>query len=196
MAIIDLIKSIRSRTNLSYRDIQKAIETLQTEDEDKIIEHLRQQGVLKAQARQDRETNQGGIFSYIHEGRIGVLLEMKCETDFVSRGEAFQGLGNDLCLHIVANQPKAVDESGVDASFIEKELEIAKEQLRGQGKPENMLDKILEGKKSSIVKDFSLLSQPFLREPGISVSEYISRISQETGEKIAVTRFVIFSLNN
>jgi elongation factor Ts len=196
MANTDLIKSIRARTSLSFKDIAKAIDSLQTEDEDKIIAHLREQGVLKAQARQDRETKQGGIFSYVHDGKLGVMVEIKCETDFVSRGDSFKNMGNDLALHIAANQPKFVNEDDVDQEFINSEIEIAREQLINQGKPADMLEKILEGKKGSIVKDFSLLSQPFLKDPNIKVSDYIANVSQETGEKIAVTRFVVYSLNS
>lgn len=196
MANTDLIKSIRARTSLSFKDIQKAIDTLKIEDEDKIINYLREQGVLKAQARQDRETNQGGIFSYVHEGKLGVIVEILCETDFVSRGDTFKELGNDLALHIAANQPRFVNESDVDPEFIHNELEIAKVLLREQGKPENMLDKILEGKKNSIVKDFSLLSQPFLKDQNISVADKVAHVSQETGEKIMVKRFTVYLLNS
>lgn len=196
MSSIDLIKSIRNRTNLSYRDIQKAINELQTDDEDKIISHLREQGVLKSQARADRETNQGGIFSYIHEYKLGVMVEIKCETDFVSRSDTFKNLGQDLALHIAASQPRFVSEADIDETFVENEIAIAREQLITQGKPENMLDKILEGKKASIVKDFSLLTQPYLKNPDITVSDYIAQVSQETGEKIVVTRFTIYSLNS
>ena len=196
MANTDLIKSIRARTSLSFKDIQKAIDALKTEDEDKIINYMREQGVLKAQARQDRETNQGGIFSYIHDSKLGVMVEILCETDFVSRGDTFKTLGQDIALHIAANQPRFVNESDVDPEFIHNELEIAKVMLREQGKPEEMLDKILDGKKNSIVKEFSLLSQPFLKDPAITVGDKVAHTSQETGEKILVKRFTVFMLNS
>jgi elongation factor Ts len=196
MANTDLIKAIRARTSLSFKDITKAIEALQTEDQDKIIAHLREQGTLKAQARADRQTSQGGIFSYVHDGKIAVLVEVKCETDFVARSNTFQTLGNDIALHIVANQPKFVSEDQVDTDFINKELEIAKEQLKNQGKSDEMIEKILAGKKNSIQKDFSLLSQPFLKDTSLTVSQLVIACSQETGEKIEVTRFVLYTLNS
>ncbi len=195
MSKIELIKSIRARTSLSFKDIQKAIDALQIEDEDKIIAYLREQGVLKAQARADRETAQGGIFSYIHDSRVGVMVMIKCETDFVSRGDIFKELGNDIALHIAATEVKFIDESEVDQEFIKNELAIAKEQLINQGKPENMIDKILEGKKSSIVSDYSLLSQPFLKDPSITIIQKLANVSQETGEKIVVAKFSKFTIN-
>lgn len=196
MANTDLIKAIRARTSLSFKDITKAIDAVGNENEDEIISYLREQGTLKAAARADRETSQGGIFSYVHDGKIAVLVEVKCESDFVARSDVFQTLGNDLALHIVANQPKFVSEDQVDQEFIKKELEIATEQLRLQGKPEDMIEKILGGKKNSIQKDFSLLSQPFLKDTSRSVQEIVTGCSQETGEKIQVTRFTVFCLNS
>lgn len=195
MSSIELIKSIRNRTSLSFNEIKKAIETVGGTDEEKIIVYLREQGVLKAQARADRETKQGGIFNYVHDGKIGVLVEIKCETDFVSRGDLFKALGNDICLHIAAYRPQFLSEDNVDQEFIDKELEIAREQMINEGKPENMLEKILIGKKASIQKEFSLLSQPFIKDPSITVSNYVTNVSQETGEKIEITRFTVFCLN-
>jgi len=196
MSNVDLIKSIRARTNLSYRDIHKAIEHLGVHDEEVIISYMREQGILKSQARQDRDTNQGGIFSYIHEYKLGVMVEIKCETDFVSRGEVFRTFGMDIALHIAANQPKSVSEADMNQDFLDKELAIARELLINQNKPEQMLTKILEGKKASIIKDFSLLTQPYLKNPDITVADYISHISQETGEKVVITKFIVFSLES
>lgn len=192
---IQLVKSIRARTNLSYKEIQKAIEQLQTEDEEKIIDYLRQQGVLKAQARQSKQTNQGMIFAYVHEGRIGVLVEIKCETDFVARSEEFQNLGRDIALHLAANQPKFLDAENIDPNFLDKELNIAREQLLKENKPEQIIEKILEGKKAKIIEENTLMSQPFLKEPEITVADLVNRVSQMTGEKIVITRFVIYNLN-
>jgi elongation factor Ts len=193
---IELVKSIRAKTGLPLKDISKAVNSLSTTNEEEIITYLREQGLLKQQARQDRETNQGGIFAYIHEGRLGVLLEIKCETDFVSRSDDFKALGNDLTLHIAAYQPKFVSKDEVDQEFLNNELEIAKSQLENEGKPADKIEMILEGKKKKIVEEFSLLSQPFLKDPSISVSDYVAQISQTTGEKIMVTKFVIYTLNS
>ncbi|MEM1312767.1 MAG: elongation factor Ts [Patescibacteria group bacterium] len=196
MSAIELIKSIRFKTGLPLKDINKAIALLKSEDEEEIITHLRSQGLLKAQARKDKETNNGGVYSYVHDNRLGVLLEVKCETDFVSRSDLFKDFCNDVCLHIAAYQPRFIDESEVNGDFIEAELDIFKTQLVNEGKPENIIEKILEGKKSKITKEFSLLSQPYIKDSNISVSDYLSQVSQTTGEKISISRFIIYSLNS
>jgi elongation factor Ts len=191
---IDLIKSIREKTGLPLNSIKKAIEELDTQIESEIIDHLRKQGVLKQASRSDRVTSQGSIFAYVHEGRIGVMLEIKCETDFVARSEAFQMLGNDVALHIAAYRPQFVSPDNVDKAFVEKEIEIAKAQLVQEGKPENMIEKILEGKKSKILEENSLLTQPFLKDPKKTVGDQILEVGVATGEKIELTRFEIYSL--
>ena len=196
MSNIELVKAIRFKTGLSFKDINKAIDTLNTTNEDEIITYLREQGILKSQSREDRDTSNGGIFCYVHEYRVGVMLEIKCETDFVSRSDIFKNFGNDICLHIAAYQPKFVDESQVDSTFIDKELEIAKSQLLLDGKSVEMIEKILIGKKSKISKEFSLLSQPYIKNPDISVFEYVSQVSQTTGEKISISRFQVYNLNS
>lgn len=195
MSHIEIVKSIRAKTGLPIKDINKAIETVGAESEEKIITYLREQGVLKQQARQDRDTSNGGIFAYSHDGRLGVLVELKCETDFVARSEAFQDLGNNIALHIAAFQPKFVDPSDVSPDFIDTELEIAKKQLEGEGKQAEMIEKILIGKKKKISEEFSLLSQPYIKDTKITVSDAVTQAVQATGEKIEVTRFTIFNLN-
>lgn len=193
MSII-LIKSIREKTGLSLADIKKAIEATKSEDETIIIKHLREQGALKAEKRSDRKTNEGGIFSYIHEGRIGVMVTIKCETDFVSMSDSFKKLGEDLTLHLAASQPKFLSPEEVDQDFINEELEIAKKQLIDEGKPEAILGKILEGKKNKITKEVSLLSQPFLLNTDITIQQLITEVGQATGEKIEVDKFIIYTL--
>jgi elongation factor Ts len=192
---IELIKSIRTKTGLPLKDINKAIAELNTSDEEAIITHLRKQGVLKQQARQDRDTNHGGVFTYVHEGRIGVMVELKSETDFVSRSEDFSTLGNDIALHIAAYQPKFVSSEEVSQEFIDKELDIAKAQLEKEGKPADKIDMILNGKKAKLTKEVSLLSQAFLKDSEITIEELITRTVQKTGEKIIVSRFVIYNIN-
>jgi len=194
MSNIELIKSIRNKTGLPLKDISKAIEILGVVDEDKIITYLREQGVLKQQARQDRTTTNGSIFAYVHSGRIGVLVELRCETDFVARSEAFQELGNDLAMHIAAFQPKFLTPEQVDSEFLNKELAIARKQLEAEGKPKDKIELILQGKQKKIAEENSLLTQPFLKDPTITVAQKIVEITQVTGEKIEVNRFVVFTL--
>lgn len=195
MSNIKIIKNIRAKTGLPLKDINKAIEAVGADDEEKIVTYLREQGVLKQQSRQDRETTNGGVFAYSHEGRLGVLLELKCETDFVARSDAFQELGNDLVLHIAAFQPKFVSPEEVSQDFIDKELDIARKQLEGEGKPADKLEMILQGKKKKISEEFSLLSQPFIKDTKITVSEAVAQAVQTTGEKVEVSRFTIYNLN-
>lgn len=195
MSDIELIKKIREKTGLPFADIKKAISEAGDSSEEKIIEILRKRGILKQASRSDRVTSNGYIFSYVHEGRVGVLLEVKCETDFVSRSQTFQALGSDIALHIAAYQPIAVKPEDVDPDFVQKEMEIAKEQMSKENKPPEIMEKILEGKRKKLTEEGSLLTQPFLKNPDITVSEYISEISLSTGEKIEITRFTIFNLS-
>ena len=196
MANIDLIKTIRYKTNLSFKDINNAIATLNSEDENEIISYLKKQGVLKSAAKEGREASNGSIFTYTHEMRIGVMLELKCESDFVARGSDFQTLGNDLLLHIAAYQPKFISEDQVSPEFVNTELEITKAKMIDEGKAPDMIEKILEGKKSKIAKEVSLKSQDFLKDSSITVADYIGQMIAKTGENIQLTRFVVFNLND
>lgn len=192
---MELIKIIREETSLSLKDIKKAIDETKSEDKTVVIKYLREQGILKAGSRTDRATAQGSIFSYIHEGRIGCMLILKCETDFVARSDDFKKLGNDLCLHITAYTPKYVSVEEVDQNFIESELEIARTQLENEGKPSDKIEMILKGKEAKVKSEFSLLSQSFLIDPSLTVEQYIMSIGQKTGEHIKVDKFIILSLN-
>jgi elongation factor Ts len=191
---LDLIKKLREKTGLPLKDIKKAVESMSDKSEDEIIEHLRKQGLLKQGSRSDRSTTQGRIFSYVHEGRIGVLLEIKCETDFVARSDQFIEFGDDLCLHIAAYRPLYVKGEDAPIEFVEKEIEIAKSQLLQENKPPEIMEKILAGKKAKILEENSLLSQQFLKDPKIKIFEKLADVSQATAEKIEVTRFEIFSI--
>jgi elongation factor Ts len=196
MANVELIKTIRYKTNLSFKDINNAIATLNTDDENEIITYLKKQGVLKSAAKEGREASNGSIFTYTHEMRIGVILELKCESDFVARGADFQTLGTDLLLHIAAYQPKFISEDQVSPEFINSELEITREKMIAEGKSADMIEKILDGKKSKIAKEVSLKSQDFLKDPSISVADYIGQMIAKTGENIQLTRFTIYNLND
>lgn len=196
MSNLQIIKDIRAKTGLPLKDISKAVEAVGADDEQKIITYLREQGVLKQQARQDRQTANGSIFAYVHEGRLGVLLELRCETDFVARSATFQELGNDLALHIAAFQPKFVSPEDVSQEFIDSELAIARKQLEAEGKPAELVEKILVGKKKKICEEFALLTQSFVKNTDLTVSQVITQATQTTGEKIEVAKFTIFSLNS
>lgn len=195
MANVELVKAIRYKTNLSFKDINNAIAAVGSEDETAIIDYLKKQGVLKSAAKQGRETTTGAIFTYTHEMRIGVMIEIKCESDFVARGEDFQNLGKEICLHIAAYQPKFVTAEEVSQEYINSELELAKVKLIEQGKAEDMIVKILEGMKNKMAKEVSLLSQPSLMNPDISVADQIAGVTAKIGEKVEVSKFVVYNLN-
>lgn len=194
MSEIELIKIIREKTSLAFKDIKKAISEV-GQDEEKVIKHLREQGALKSQSRADRATTQGGIFTYNHENRLAVVVEVRSETDFVSRSDVFKSLGNDLALHAAAYRPKSYSKNEVDEEFISKELEISRQQLVNEGKNEEMIQKILQGKRNKIIEEVAMESQPFLKDSKITVGDYVTNVSQETGEKIIVTNVSIFSLS-
>jgi len=196
MSAIELIKAIREKTGLPLSDINKAIVATDSQDESVIIDYLRKQGVLKSQSRSGRSTSNGRIFSYVHEGRIGVLLEILCETDFVARSQEFINFGNDVCLHLAAYNPRFVSPETVDSEFLAKETEIALAQLAGEDKPENIKEKILEGKLNKIKEESSLLTQIFLKNSEITVGEALATVSQTTGEKLEIKRFTSFILNS
>ncbi len=192
---IEVIKSIRQRTGLPFKDIKKAVDELGTADEEAIIKKMREQGVLKQQAREGRVASEGGVFSYVHDNnKIGVLLQIKCETDFVARSDDFRQLGSGLALHIAAMQPKFLSEEEVNSEFIEEELEIARKQLIGEGKPEDKLEMILKGKRAKIIKENSLITQEFFKDNNITVQDLIAQVSQKTGEKIVVDKFIIYTI--
>ncbi|MBC7472079.1 MAG: elongation factor Ts [candidate division SR1 bacterium] len=193
MTEIELIKQIREKTSLSFKDIKNAITTVGG-DEEKVIKYLREQGALKNQSRSDRATTQGGLFTYNHENRLVVVVEIRSETDFVSRSDIFKSLGNDLALHAAAYSPKCYAKTSVDEEFISKELDIFRTQLLAEGKNEDMIQKILLGKRNKLIEEVAMESQPFLKDSTISVGDYVTTISQETGEKIVVTNLSIFSL--
>jgi len=190
---LELIKEIRAITGLPLNDIKKAIDTV-GENQDLIIKHLREQGALKSSKRSDRSTENGFIFSYIHEGRIGVLVEILCETDFVSRSDDFKSFGQNICLHIVATQPRFISSEEVDSTTIEEEMEIQRKLLLSENKPADIIDKILNGKKDKFFEEIVLLEQPFVKDQSIKIKDLLNSVSQKTGEKVIINRFSLFIL--
>jgi elongation factor Ts len=154
---------------------------------------LRKRGLAQAAKRAGRATAQGTIGSYIHlGGRIGVLVEVNCESDFVARTEDFNNLVREVAMHIAAADPKWVRREDVPAEAIDKEKAIYRAQMENSGKPANVLDKIVEGKLGSFYSQFVLLDQPSIRDPNVSVSQVVAQASAKTGENIQINRFVRF----
>ena len=159
------------------------------------IELLRKKGVLKAGKKSDRITKQGLIHAYIHgEGRIGVLLEVNCETDFVARNEDFKGLVHDLALHIAASNPLYVSREEVPSVMVEKEKSIYLEQVQSEAKPAGIIEKIVEGKLEKFYEQICLLEQPFVKDSDVTVKELVTQKIATIGENIQVRRFTRYVL--
>lgn len=191
---LDSIQKLRTITGLGMLDCKKALEEA-SGDIEKAIDLLRKRGAALADKRADKETSQGIIVSYIHPGdQIGVLLEINCETDFVARTEDIKTFAKDIAMHIAASKPLCVSPDQVDQAYLLKEKEIAIEQLKTQGKPANMIEKIIEGKMSKIASDVSLLKQCFVKDEKKIIEDLIKEVSAKTGENIKIKRFARFEI--
>jgi elongation factor Ts len=185
-----MVKELRERTGAGMMECKKAL-TESGGDIEKAIDALRTSGAAKAAKRAGREASEGVIGSYIHMGgKIGVLVEINCETDFVARNEIFQTLVRDVAMHIAAANPLAVDETGISPEVLEREKSIFIEQVKSEGKPEKIWDKIVEGKMKKFLADNTLLDQPFVKNPDITIRQLIIDTSGKTGENLVVRRFV------
>ncbi len=191
---MEKVRELRERTGLGIMDCKKALEEANG-DIEKAIELLRKKGIAKAAKKAQRETKEGRIGSYIHfDGSIGVLIELSCETDFVARNETFGQLIEELGMHIAASSPQYISPEDVPQEVIEKEKEIFREQLKQQGKPEHIIDKIIEGKIKSFYEDNCLLEQPYALDPKKKVKELIAEYIHKLGENIKVRRFTRYQL--
>ena len=192
MSLTEDIKTLREQTGAGMLDCKKALEQ-NNGDMDKAADWLREQGISKAAKKASRIAAEGSVFLYNHmNGKIGVMLELNCESDFVAKNEDFQALGHDICLHIAANAPKYVRREEVDGSELEKEREILKAQVINEGKPEAMADKIVDGKIKKYYKDVCLVEQDFVKNPDITVEQLINEAILKIGEKITIRRFARF----
>ncbi len=185
------VKELREKTGLGMMDCKKALEE-NNGDMEKAVDWLRKKGLAASAKKADRVAAEGIVEAYIHPGgRVGVLVEVNSETDFVARNEAFQRMVKEIAMHIAAADPapRFVAKEEVTQEFIEKEREIARAQALATGKPEAIVDKIVEGKMNSIYKDVCLLEQPFIMNPDITISQYLSTKTAEIGEKLSIRRF-------
>ena len=190
------VQELRERTGAGMMECKKALEETGG-DMEKAIDVLRTKGAAKAAKRSGRETKEGAIGSYVHMGgRIAVLVEVGCETDFVARNEIFQTLIRDLAMHIAASDPLSVSEEGIAAELVERERAIYREQVKAEGKPENIWDKIVEGKLKKFYQERTLLQQPFVKNPDLTVAQLIQEATAKTGENIVVRRFVRYAVGD
>lgn len=190
------VKELRERTGAGMMECKKALEEAGGNME-AAIDLLRARGAAKAAKRAERETREGAIGSYVHtNGRIGVLVEVQCETDFVSRNETFQQLARDLAMHIAAAAPLALDAEGIPAEVVERERAVYLEQVKQEGKPEKMQEKIVEGKLRKFYQESTLMDQVFVKDPAgrQTIRELVEEASAKTGEKVVVRRFVRYQL--
>jgi elongation factor Ts len=188
------IKTLREMTSAGILDCKKILEETNG-DLEKAASLLRERGIVKAVKKMDREASEGAIVSYVHHnGKIGVLVQLNCETDFVARNEKFLELGRNIAMHIAATNPQFVKAEDVDANVIEKEKEVQRAALIEEGKPADKVDKILEGKIKKFVSDICLLDQPFVKEQDKTVGDIIKASIATLGENIAVGRFIRYAL--
>lgn len=189
-----LVKKLREATGIGIMECKKAIAEANN-DYDKAVEILRKRGFEKAKSKSSRATNQGVIGSYIHtNGRIGVLVEVGCETDFVAKNEDFMQLVKDIAMQIAAMSPKYVSENDIPEDIINKEKEIYKEQLKSSGKPDNIIDKIIEGKLKKYYSEVCLLYQNFFKDDKKTIQDLITENIHKIGENIVVKRFVRYQV--
>jgi len=184
------VKELRDRTGVGMMECKKALVEAGG-DMEKALEILRKSGAAKAIKKAGRAIKEGAIGSYIHHnGKVGCMVELGCETDFVSRSEDFKLLLKNMCFQVAAADPASVDESGLDPALLEKEREIYLEQERAGGKPENIIEKIVDGRIAKFKKQVCLLEQPFVRDDKMQVRDLLQEAVQKLGENITVRRFV------
>ncbi len=192
------IKSLREKTGVGMVDCKNALIEAGG-DEEKAIELLRKRGLAAATKKAGRVAAEGIVDAYIHAGgKIGVLIEVNCETDFVARGADFRSFVHDLAMHVTAAEPRFIGKEDIPREVSEKEREIALEQARSdpknQGKPESVLQKIIEGRLAKFYQEACLLEQPFVKDQNITIANLISQMIQKTGENIRVRRFTRYKM--
>jgi elongation factor Ts len=192
--MLELIKKIREKTGAGMVAVKKAIDEA-SGDEEKAIEILRKQGAGKALKRADKEAKEGVVVSYIHSNnKVGTLIKLLCETDFVARNEEFQQLAKDIAMHVTALNPKFIKPEDVSEELVEKEKEIWKAQLAQEGKPAEMLEKIMLGKEKKFREESALMTQPFVKDPQKTVGDLIVENVGKMGENIQIGEMVRFEL--
>ena len=190
----ELVKQIRNKTSAPLLDCKKALEETDG-DIDKAIEILKIKGLSKVDKKSGRDTSEGLIFSYIHAGgKIGVILEVNCETDFVARNDEFQDFSKEICMQIAASAPKFVSSDNIPGSFIEDEKRIIKAQVEEQGKPPEVAEKMVDGKLNKILEEICLLDQVYIRDSKLKISDLLNQLIAKLGENINIARFTRYQI--
>lgn len=191
-----MVGELRAKTGAGIVDCKKCLVEADG-DMEKATELLRTKGIAKAGKKADRETSEGLIYAYVHNtGRVGAMVEISCETDFVARNEAFQALCHDIGLHIVAMNPLYVSMEDIPAEMLEKERELALEEMKDSGKPAEIMDKIIEGKIGKWVGEICLLNQAYIKDEDMSVEDVVKTAIAKMGENIQIKRFARFSMES
>ncbi len=190
----DMVKQLREKTGSGIMDCKQALTECEG-DLDKAVDFLRKKGLATAAKRAGRAMPAGTIKSYIHMGgKLGVLVEVNCETDFVAKNDDFQDFAKNMAMHIAATNPLGIQPEDIPDEIIRKEKEIYHAQALELGKPDNIVDKIAEGKLNKFIKDSCLLNQPYVRDPEITVEDLLNDLIAKIGENITIKRFVRFQL--
>ncbi|MER3396377.1 MAG: elongation factor Ts [Acidimicrobiia bacterium] len=194
---INAVKQLREETGAGMMDCKKALEDARG-DLEQARKILREKGLAGAQKRMGRVAREGVIGSYLHKqfGRdvVGVLVELNCETDFVAKSEEFIKLSKEIAMHVAAAKPRWLDRSEVPPDVIRQERELAEKSARDQGKPDHVIDKIVDGKLNAFYKEFCLVDQPYVRDDSRTVGELIAELGAKVGENVRVSRFVRFAV--
>lgn len=189
-----MVKELRAKTGSGIMDCKQALKECEG-DTQKAIEFLRKKGLATAQKRSGRDTSEGVVQSYIHMGgKIGVLVEVNCESDFVAKNDDFLNFAKDVAMHIAAANPAGLSPEDIPAEVVEKEREILKATALEQGKPENMIDKIVDGQINKFYKESCLMSQAFIKDPKKSIEDHLNDAIAKIGENIKIKRFVRYQL--
>jgi elongation factor Ts len=187
------VKELRARTGAGMMDCRNAL--AECGDIEKAIDYLREKGLAKAAKKAERAASQGSVFSYIHtNSKIGVLLELNCETDFVARTDEFKTLGHELCMQIAAANPAYISAEDVPADDLEREKDIYRRQALEEGKPANMIDRIADGKINAFYQDNCLLEQNYIRDPKVKIKDLVIADIAKMGENIVVRRMARFAI--
>ena len=189
-----MVKELREKTGVGMMDCKKAL--VETDgDFDNALDVLRKKGIAKAAKRADRVAKEGVVASYIHPGsNLGVLVEVNCETDFVANTDGFMEFAKDVAMHIAASSPAAVTREEVSKEDVDKEIEILKAQALASGKPENIVDKIVQGRIDKFYAEVTLLEQPYVKNPDLTIQDLLTETIGKVGENVTIKRFARFQI--
>ena len=189
-----LVKSLRDKTGAGMMDCKKAL-VESSGDIEKAVDHLRKSGVAKAEKKGSRDTKEGLVYSYIHAGgRLGVLIELNCETDFVAKTDGFTELAHNLAMQDAATNPISMDKNSIGEEIISREKDIFKEQAKSEGKPDNIIEKIVEGRLVKFYQESCLIEQTYIKNPDKKIKDLLNETIATLGENITINRYIRFAI--